>query len=463
MSTTAAATIVWFRQDLRLHDHPAMYAAVARARPLLALYIVEPTDTWSPGAASRYWLQQSLAALSARLAQLGQTLILRQGDACEVLAALVADSSADALYFNRRYEPAGLAVDQQIERTLTARAKVRIFTAHVLFEPSTVMTASATPFRVYTPFYRACLRQPPPVPPVAAPLRLPPPVLNVTSLPLSALALVPSVDWAAGIRARWRFGEIAAQSRLRYFIERQLIAYPAARDWPAQAATAELSPYLHFGEISVREVWQTLAAAAPDASIAVESWRRQLLWREFAHHLLYHFPHTATTPFRPEYADFPWIDDVRVLARWQRGQTGLPLIDAGMRELWASGYMHNRVRMVVASFLCKHLGQHWLGGARWFWDTLVDADLANNTLGWQWSAGCGADAAPYFRIFNPLSQSRRFDPDGAYIQRWVPERAHLRGAAIHDPGIAVPGYPPPVIDVAAGRTAALARYAALRR
>ena len=285
---------------------------------------------------------------------------------------------------------------------------------------------------------------------------------------LADLALEPKIAWAGGIAARWPAGEQAAHVALDEFIDERMRGYTCDRDRPALAGTAGLSPYLSIGAISARSCWH----AAQDAAIrerdagqvsASEAWTRQLIWREFAYYLLHHFPHTPSLAFRAEWNAFPWLIDEQVLRRWQRGETGIPLVDAGMRELWHTGYMHNRVRMVVASLLCKHLGLHWLAGARWFWDTLIDADLANNTFGWQWSAGCGADAAPYFRIFNPVTQSQKFDPDGIYLRRWLPERAALANKAIHDPDVRVAGYPAAMVELARGRQQALARYAALPR
>ncbi len=463
-----SATIVWFRQDLRLHDHPALHAAIARGQGIVLVYIREPDEPWSPGAALRFWLQQSLHALAQALRRHGQPLVLLQGEPRQVLARLVDECGADALYFNRRYEPQASRRDAQLVRALGKRCKVRQFNAHLLFEPDSVRTGSGLPYRVFTPYFRACLQLPPPASPLPAPRHWPSAVAAVHSLELSDLALGPKVDWTAGIVGRWPAGEQAAHVALDEFIDERLRVYSQHRDQPALDATAGLSPYLSVGAISARSCWHAVQSAAlreRDAGqvSASEAWLRQLLWREFAYHLLHHFPHTTDAPFRAQWQTFVWCEGGDDLRLWQRGMTGFPLVDAGMRELWHTGTMHNRVRMVVASLLCKHLGIHWLAGARWFWDTLIDADLANNTLGWQWSAGCGADAAPYFRIFNPLSQSRKFDPAGIYLRRWLPERATLDNRAIHEPAVAVPGYPPPMIDLASARQAALGRYAALTR
>ncbi len=463
-----AATIVWFRQDLRLHDHPALHAAVTRGAPLVLVYIVEPNGPWRPGAALRYWLHQSLAALTADLQRQGQRLLLLHGDAHEELDKLREACGADALYFNRRYAPHDLAVDEALERALGTRCEVRSFHGHLLFEPEQLRTGAGTPYRVFTPYYRACLQQPAPRTPLPAPRHWPTAARAPQGLGLEDLALEPRIAWAGGIAARWPAGEQAAHVALDEFIDERMRDYSRDRDRPALLGTAGLSPYLCVGAISAHSCWR----AAQDAALrdrdagslsASAAWTRQLLWREFAYHLLHHYPHTPTTPFRTEWNAFPWLHDDAALRRWQRGETGIPLVDAGMRELWHTGYMHNRVRMLVASLLCKHLGLHWLAGAQWFWDTLIDADLANNTLGWQWSAGCGADAAPYFRIFNPVSQSQKFDPSGVYLRRWLPERAALDDKAIHDPQVRVACYPPPMVDLANGRQQALARYAALPR
>ncbi len=463
-----AATIVWFRQDLRLHDHPALHAAIARGHGVVLVYIREPDGPWSPGAALRFWLHQSLRALGQALRSHGQPLVLLQGEPRQVLARLIEECGADALYFNQRYEPDTSQHDAQLMRALGKRCEVRQFSGHLLFEPHSVRTGAGMPYRVFTPYFRACLKLPPPASPLPAPRHWPPVVAAVHSLELSDLALEPKVAWTAGIVKRWPAGEQAAHVALDEFIDERLRVYTQHRDQPALDATAGLSPYLSVGAISARSCWHAVQSAAlreRDAGqvSGSEAWLRQLVWREFAYHLLHHFPHTTDAPFREQWQTFVWCEGGDDLRLWQRGMTGFPLVDAGMRELWHTGTMHNRVRMVVASLLCKHLGIHWLAGARWFWDTLIDADLANNTLGWQWSAGCGADAAPYFRIFNPLSQSRKFDPAGMYLRRWLPERAALDNRAIHDPAVAAPGYPPAMIELTSARQAALARYAALTR
>jgi deoxyribodipyrimidine photo-lyase len=397
------------------------------------------------------------------------------------LLELVRETGAGAVFWNRRYEPAVRTRDAQVERALLdAGCEARAFNGALLHEPETIRNRSGGPFRVFTPFWRHCLAQPDPSAPLPAPETLPSPRRWPVSLPLEALELLPRLSWAEGFRALWQPGETGAQARLEAFLAEGLRRYGEARNRPDLPGTSRLSPHLHFGEISARQVWHAVGAAAGRWGWPRARWRRtefltELGWREFAHHLLFHFPHTSERPLREEFARFPWRRDAAWLRAWQRGRTGYPIVDAGMRELWATGWMHNRVRMIVASFLVKDLLLPWLEGARWFWDTLVDADLANNTLGWQWSAGCGADAAPFFRIFNPTVQGRKFDPNGHYVRRWCPELAALPDAWIHEPDRAPldvlrragvePGrtYPLPVIRHVIARERALEAFAKLRR
>jgi deoxyribodipyrimidine photo-lyase len=334
-------------------------------------------------------------------------------------------------------------------------------------------------FQVFTAYWRACAKLPRPSAPTAAPRRVPAPTVWPASVSLGDLALEPSIDWAGGLRAAWKPGVRGAAGKLRQFLNEGFTSYTTGRDRPDLAGTSRLSPHLHFGEISPRQVWHALRSRlvksrSANADAAAQAYLRDLGWREFAHHLLLHFPRTVAEPLRPQFARFPWSRDTRSLRAWQRGRTGYPIVDAGMRELWTTGWMHNRVRMIVASFLVKHLLIDWRAGAAWFWDTLVDADLANNTLGWQWVAGCGADAAPYFRIFNPVLQGRKFDPDGGYVRRWVPELAALPPEWIHAPWEApqaVRGsasvrlgehYPRPIVDHRFARDRALRALRSIR-
>ena len=452
--TMTRSTLVWFRQDLRLEDNPALAAAVARGGPAIPVYIWAPDEEggWSPGAASRWWLHQSLASLAASLSRLGSRLILRTGPSLEILRCLAVETGADAVYWNRRYEPASIALEIRAKKELPAAGiDARSFNAALLHEPGTIRNRSGGPFQVFTPFWRACraVADQPPAP-RPGPKRLPTPGRWPSGVELPALRLEPARDWTAGIRARWQPGEKGAHACLRRFVREGLIGYPTGRDRPDREGVSRLSPHLHFGEVGPRQVLQAIeAGAARDRRAgmitAAEAYIRQLGWREFAHHLLYHFPRTPLEPLREEFRAFLWRRDSRGLRLWQRGRTGYGIVDAGLNELRTTGWMHNRVRMIVASFLVKDLLLPWREGARWFWDTLVDADLANNTLGWQWVAGCGADAAPYFRVFNPAMQEAKFDPDGVYVRRWTAEPR-----------------PAPIVDHASARLRALAALARVR-
>jgi deoxyribodipyrimidine photo-lyase len=477
-------TLVWFRLDLRLRDHPALQAAALRGGPVLPVFIWAPEEEgdWPPGAASRWWLHRSLEALAADLRARGSRLVLRRGPALETLRALARQSGARAVFWNRRYEPAILTREQHLMEHLRADGlEVESFNAALLREPWTLQTKSGGPYQVFTPFWRAHLALPDPPAPLPTPPSLPAPSPWPASLELETFGLLPRSDWAAGFRTAWQPGEAGATQTLARFGEAALATYAEGRNRPDLGGTSRLSPHLHFGEIGPRQIWQALGKAAPRAGTGGEhQWRQsafaaELGWREFAHHLLYHFPRTPTEPLRAEFARFPWHRDDSWRRAWQRGHTGYPIVDAGMRELWATGWMHNRARMIVASFLVKDLRLDWREGARWFWDTLVDADLPNNTLGWQWTAGCGADAAPFFRIFNPVSQGRKFDPHGDYVRHWVPELAGLTADWIHRPweapahvladaGVALgESYPQPVVSHAVAREVALEAYARLKR
>jgi len=450
-----SVAIAWFRRDLRLADNPALSAACARSRRVVLLYVHAPDEEgdWPPGAASRWWLHRSLARLSEALRGRRAELHLRRGPSLEALLSVARATGADSVYWNRLYEPALAARDEQVAAGLRAAGlAAESCNAAMLVEPGSVRTREGKPYRVFTPYWRACAplldEQPRP---------LPPPRISCARLAdpgpsLEDLQLRPAIRWDAGLEAAWTPGEAGALARLDAFCESALAGYAESRDRPDQEGTSRLSPHLHFGEIGPR---QCLAAARnalagrADRQSGYDAFVRELGWREFAHHVLHHFPHTTTTPMDARFAGFTWDPDARLLEAWQRGRTGYPLVDAGMHELWTTGWMHNRVRMVTASLLTKNLRQPWLEGARWFWDTLVDADLANNTLGWQWVAGCGADAAPYFRVFNPELQSARHDPAGAYRRRWLPERESAPVA--------------PVVDFRDSRAAALAAYSRLGR
>ncbi len=475
-----APIILWFRQDLRLADHPALTAACAEGQAVLPLFIRPGHDggRWSPGAASRWWLHGSLRRLAADLERRGARLLLRSGDPVGVLAALARESGAAALYWSRAYEPGEAALERRLRQELGGQLELRRFAGRLLVEPESLSTAAGRPFQVFTPFWRACLAGPQPATPLPAPARIPGAGLACASERLDDWQLLPAgPDWSGGLAAAWEPGEVAAFRRLAAFLDGAIADYPAVRDSPGTAGTARLSPYLHFGEISPRQVWHAVQGGMASGQIpegAGAAWLREIGWREFSAHLLHHWPTLPELPLRPAFAAFPWARDPALFRCWTRGETGYPIIDAGMRELWTTGFMHNRVRMIVASFLVKDLLLPWQDGEAWFWDTLVDADLASNAASWQWVAGCGADAAPYFRVFNPVLQARRFDPDGAYVRRWVPEIAALPDRWLQAPWEApagalraagvVPGgnYPAPVIDHRAARQRALDAWASLR-
>jgi len=470
--------IVWFRQDLRLLDQPALQAAIQHGGGVVPVFIWSPEEegAWPPGAASRWWLHQSLGRLAAELRAKGIELVLRRGRALVELQSVARETGAGAVFWNRRYEPAVVERDRAVKEGLkSAGIEAVSFNGSLLREPWEVENKSGKPFQVFTPFWRTCLARPDPERPIPAPSRLERTERQARSLPLSALKLEPKRDWAGGLRDAWQPGTAGAAAELERFLGNGILDYSANRNRPDLVGTSRLSPHLHFGEISPRQVWAAVRGFAEDQSIAATTWRSwqfltEVGWREFAHHLLYHFPRTPESPLRPEYERFPWRENQDWLRSWQRGRTGYPLVDAGMRELWGTGWMHNRVRMVAASFLVKHLLISWQEGARWFWDTLVDADLANNTLGWQWTAGCGADAAPYYRIFNPVSQGEKFDAAGIYVRRWIPELGRLADDWVHRPweapapALAAAGlelgrdYPEPVVSHAIAREVALEAY-----
>lgn len=469
-------SILWFRQDLRLADNPALLAAVARGGPIFPVYIWAPEEEgdWPPGEASRWWLHQSLHHLEGALRQRHSRLLLRRGPTLMTLRELLKETGATAVFWNRRYEPAAIARDTSVKSALRDEGiHVETFNGSLLYEPWAVQTREGRPYQVFTPFWKACLAGAVPAPPAGEP-----PAWEVVkrwpmSLPLAALELEPTIDWTGGLHESWRPGEQEASTLLEWFRDEALSDYAEARNRPDLPGTSRLSPHLHFGEISVRQVWSTLQAALRGSVAAKPEAARvfaaELGWREFAYHLLFHFPQTPRTPLREQYARFPWETNRANLRKWQRGRTGFPLVDAGMRQLWHTGWMHNRARMVVASFLVKDLLIPWQKGAAWFWDTLVDADLANNTLGWQWTAGCGADAAPYFRIFNPTGQAEKYDPDGAYLRTWLPELRQLPTPWIHKPweapdqvladaGVVLgQTYPRPILDHHEARLRALER------
>jgi deoxyribodipyrimidine photo-lyase len=443
-------TLVWFRQDLRLADNPALAAAHAEGGAVIPVYVHAPAeeDAWAPGGASRWWLHHSLASLAGELALAGSRLVLRTGERClDELLAVARASGVQRICWNRRYEPQAIQRDREIKSALrTAGFAVESYNSALLREPWEAQTQSGDPFQVFTPFWRRALALGEPPEPSLEPTGLRAPRDWPPGAELEDLDLLPRSAWAGGLEAAWTPGRAGALRQLERFLADGFVDYGAVRNRPDVGGTSRLSPHLHYGEIGPREIWRATREFAQRNGLG-SGWRQsqfvsELGWREFAYHLLFHFPETPHAPLRAKYARFPWRTDPAALRAWQRGATGYPIVDAGLRELWHTGWMHNRVRMIVASFLVKDLLISWQDGARWFWDTLVDADLASNTLGWQWAAGCGADAAPYFRIFNPMLQAAKFDPEGRYVRRWVPELAGLPPEAIHAPWNA----PKPMLD-----------------
>lgn len=471
-----ARAIVWFRRDLRLADNPALQAALDAGLSPIPVYIHAPAEDspWPPGAASNAWLHRSLDSLSADIRELGSSLVIRSGDSLVELEKIIDAHDVEAVFWNRLYEPATISRDQRVEHALSSRGvRAESFNGSLLVEPWAVATGAGEPYRVFTPFWRNAIQHVCVPSTMAPPGELPEVPAGLANANCPMLGLRPVLGWDSGFWPRWQPGEAGAAEMLDAFIEGTARDYQEQRNFPDRTGTSKLSPHLHFGEISPRQVWARIKAeswpAAAEADIT--QFLGELGWREFAHHVLFHYPHCAQHNLTSRFDGFHWATvDPDLLGRWQQGRTGIPLVDAGMRELWQTGWMHNRVRMVVASFLAKNLRYHWTNGAHWFWDTLVDADLANNSQGWQWAAGTGADAAPYFRIFNPVLQSQRFDLHGKYIRRWVPELAALPAPALFAPWKYVdlaarlaPEYPrQPICDLQRSREEALQAFHATR-
>jgi deoxyribodipyrimidine photo-lyase len=473
-----SAVILWFRQDLRLGDNPACSATLASNLPVIPVYIWHPTDAgeWAMGAAAQVWLQGSLQALTSSLKALGSNLILQQGPTAAALIQLAKAADAQQVHCNARYEPWARAQQTQVQAELAVQGITLVIHrgGALLWEPDAIATLQGKPYQVFTPYFNRCLQQLPEFNPLPSPARLPAPAQWPPSLGIEDLRLLPSIPWDTEIRASWQPGEAAAHQRVQDFLAESLVAYSQARNMPSQTGTSRFSPHLAHGEISPRQIWHAVETftEASDRSgnatfvkKAAPVFLREIVWREFAYHVLYHFPHTTQQPLKEKFRAMPWVSNPTWLNQWGQGQTGYPLVDAGMRQLWRTGWMHNRVRMVVGSFLTKDLLIPWQDGARWFWDTLIDADLAVNSLNWQWVAGSGADAQPFFRIFNPTGQSEKFDPTGDYIRHWVPELSDVTAPAIHAPWKAKPNalrlaknYPPPMVDHAEARDKALHVY-----
>ncbi|PWY54248.1 deoxyribodipyrimidine photolyase [Legionella qingyii] len=469
-----STAIVWFRQDLRCHDNPALYAACKNHREIIPLYILEdPCE--SIGRSQGWWLHHSLSSLQKELKKHGLELCLRKGNALLILKKLMEHHAITEIYWNRCYEPASIARDKHIKKELTTLGiKVNSFNGSLLNEPWTIKNKNGEYFKVFTPFWKQCLKQ------IEIPNTLIvdkwPDSPEINSDNIFNWNLLPkNPDWAKEFHAFWEPGELGALKKLDLFIQHHLQNYKKYRDEPSKTGTSRLSPHLHFGEISPWQVWRAIDQAQFQQDFdlgSVERFLAELGWREFSYHLLYHAPSLPHDNFRPEFDAFLWQNDNEQLKLWQKGLTGFPIIDAGMRELWRTGYMHNRVRMIVASFLVKDLLIDWREGAKWFWYTLLDADLANNSASWQWVAGSGADAAPYFRIFNPILQGEKFDPQGQYVKTWVPELAQVSSKWVHKPWEAPQNellitlgkdYPFPIVDHNLARKRALQLYQEIKR
>ena len=473
------ASLVWLRHALRLRDHPALVHAAERGG-VIPVFVWAPEEEapWPPGGASCWWLHHALTDLDERLRQRGSRLIFRTGPTAETLRAVAEEVGADRVVWNRRYEPNLAQRDARVRDALhEAGLETHVAESQLLHDPDGVETTSGGPYHVFTPFWKKVRKEnlldtgpPLDIPDLTAPDAWP------SSELLAALELLPEaqdgVDWAGGLRDTWTPTVDGAHERLQYTLDSVLGDYDTARDRPDVDGTARLSPYLHHGQISPRQVWHTIVSWADDTGRHDDArpLLRQVVFREFSYHWCHHYPDTPNETYRDKFTDFPWRDDPEALSRWKRGESGYPIVDAGMRQLYETGWMHNRVRMLVASFLTKDLMLHWRHGAEWFWDTLVDADLAANTFNWQWTAGCGADAQPFFRIFNQISQSERYDPDGTYIRRYVPELADLPDEVLHAPwqtsearlealGVTLgTDYPRPMVDHGEAREEALAAY-----
>ena len=470
MSSTPS--VLWFRRDLRLDDNPAFVAAAARG-PVLPLFILDPEER--TGGASLWWLHGSLASLSENLRKLGLPLVLRRGNPAEILPAVAKEIGAGAVFWNRCYEPRAVSRDKALKALLAERGvEVGSFNGSLLAEPWEVKTGNGDPYKVFTPFWRA-LSQFSFDAPLAAPKKLSR-VKDIATDHLDDWGLLPvKPDWAAGLRDTWTPGEAGARARLGDFVDEAMRHYGNARDLPDREGTSRLSPHLHWGEISPRRIWHVVRHAEGGEGRAGEAFLRELAWRDFAVHLLYHWPQIETENWKSEFDAFPWKSDRKAFEAWSMGRTGYPIVDAGMRQLWQTGWMHNRVRMIAASFLIKHLMIDWRRGAEWFEDTLVDADLAVNRASWQWVAGSGADAAPYFRIFNPILQGEKFDGNGDYVRTFVPELGKLDTKYIHKPweapkdmlekaGVVLgETYPAPLVDHGKARARALSAFEEIRK
>lgn len=459
--------LIWFRQDLRIEDNLALIKACYHHKEVICLYVNDEQCPFILGDAQKWWLHHSLKALKEKLNIHGLSLCFRKGASDSILCSIVKEHPISDVYWNICYEPKQMQRDRQIKKTLDAEnIKVHRFNSSLLHEPCFLKNKQGSYYKVFTSFWKSCLKE----------LDIPPmmsidhwPVgVDIKSDSLDDWKLLPNhPNWAEGFANYWQPGELGAKKKLYEFIENKVDQYKLMRNYPSKQNTSLLAPHLRFGEIGPRQVYRALqeAVAADNKSESnVETYLSEIGWREFSYYLLFHFPELPEKNFQSKFNNFPWEDSPKKLKQWQKGLTGYPIVDAGMRELWKTGYMHNRVRMIVASFLTKDLFIDWRKGARWFEDTLLDADLANNSAGWQWVAGSGADAAPYFRIFNPVLQGEKFDPEGSYVKQWVPELKNLPKKWIHQPWEAPKefkktlNYPEPIVLHKKARELALEYY-----
>jgi len=470
------SSIVWFRQDLRLSDNPCLYEASQKGE-IIPIYILDEVNSSSfkMGGASRWWLHNSLKKLNATL---NNKLNVYQGDSKEIIIKLLQELDINAVYWNRCYEPWRIRVDSEIKAILkNMGVDCKSFNASLLWEPMNILKNDNTPYKVFTPFYqKGCMKAKSPHQPLPKPQTLNLITDPKNSIEIDDLKLLDSIPWYVSMKPYWDIGEEGARPRLNEFLEKGLRNYKEGRNYPAKEHVSRLSPYLHFGEISPHQVWfavQDHCVKDPMSLGDAACFFSELGWREFSYYLLYHFPDLPQKNFQNKFNHFQWLTDSEALKAWKKGITGYPIVDAGMRELWQTGYMHNRVRMIVGSFLVKNLLIHWHHGEEWFWDCLVDADLANNSASWQWIAGSGADAAPYFRIFNPITQGEKFDPEGDYTRKFIPELSHLPNRYLFQPWEAPESilkdagvelgttYPRPIIDLAFSRKRALEAFKSL--
>lgn len=484
LSIVLMTALVWFRQDLRLSDHPALCAALsigADRGHIIPVYI-HTTETNAPaqsigqslcdGGAARWWRHQSLQALANSLKQQGSRLVIRRGDPLTELQRLIRETGATHVFWHRRMEPTAREQDSQIKATLRAQGiEAHSFNGNYLHEPWEIMNKQGKPFQVFTPYWKAMIAAGLDLPPLPTPDALPAVPDTLASLDIEALDLLPVIPWDRDFYTQWTPGEVGAWERFEAFLP-HIDQYAEARNLLVGTGVSKLSPHLHFGEITPRQILHTLLNTRGSVlePPGIETYVRELGWREFGAYLAFHFPETVDSPLDKRFLQFEWRESPEHLQAWQCGKTGVPVIDAAMRCLWRTGWMHNRARMIVASFLTKNLLIDWRHGATWFMDTLVDADEPSNTAGWQWTAGTGADAAPYFRIFNPVLQAEKFDPDGAFIRRWVPELARLENRYLYAPWMADVStlrqagvtlgetYPEPIIDLNGSRQRALERF-----